>query len=153
MSRFEEFYPLLPADSVALSQFGEGRTWSELGRAVDAEVIATYTAGPTQGSPVITRRVVGDGVAWYVGTSLAADSDLGDLLERVLSETGVESAVGGLPRGCEAVRRIGDSGSYLFVLNHTDEQVTVPVSGIDLLTGTALAPVPAGGVAVVREER
>ena len=136
----------------SVSHFGAGRIWSELGRADGAEVIATYTSGPTEGSPVVTRHAVGDGVAWYVGTALIEGGDLDGLLERVLSETGVQATVAGLPPGCEAVRRVGDDGSsYLFVLNHTDEQVTVPVSGTDLLTGTALAPVPAGGVAVVRE--
>jgi beta-galactosidase len=55
----------------------------------------------------------------------------------------------------ETVRRVGDGRSYLFVLNHTDDEVALPDGGTDLLTGTAHPDgvrVPAGGVAVLRED-
>jgi beta-galactosidase len=58
--------------------------------------------------------------------------------------------------GVEVVRRSGDSGSYLFVINHTDAVVEIPALGTDLVTGEASvgsAKVAPGGVAVVREER
>ena len=44
--------------------------------------------------------------------------------------------------------------AWLFVLNHTDEQVQVPARGTDLVTGAAVdgaVRVAPGGVAVVRE--
>ncbi len=79
------------------------------------------------------------------------------LVGRVLAESGVCPEVAGLPAGAEAVRRRAEDGrSWLFVINNTDEQVHVSVAGRDLLAARAVPPegltVPAGGVAVVREE-
>ena len=54
------------------------------------------------------------------------------------------------PHGVEAVRRVGAQASYLFVINHTDGDVTVPAPGTDLLGGPA-GLVRAGAVAVIRE--
>jgi beta-galactosidase len=53
------------------------------------------------------------------------------------------------------VRRRGPRGSYLFLLNHSDEDAEVAARGTELLAGAQLngsLVVPAGGVAVVREE-
>jgi beta-galactosidase len=86
-----------------------------------------------------------------VGTALDTDS-IGTLLERVLSEAGVSPVVSGLPDGVEAVRRIGASGSYLFLMNHTTDELDVPVTGTDLLTGGPAGRLGVEGVAVVREQ-
>jgi beta-galactosidase len=154
--RIEEFFPLLAGQSVALSRYGPGTGWSELGQAGRAETIASYTAGPVADSPAITRRAVGAGAAWYVGTVLGR-AGRGALLDRVLAESGVEPTVTGLPRGAEAVRRIGPRASYLFLINGSDAALDLgparlALSGTDLLTGRPARTVPAGGVAVVREE-
>jgi beta-galactosidase len=60
-----------------------------------------------------------------------------------------------LPRDVEVVRRTGESGSYLFAINHTasDAKVPLEVPGTDVLTGEHAAgrlAVPAGAVRVVR---
>lgn len=149
--RIEEFHPLLADEVVPLTRYGEGRRWSELGSATDAEVLATYAVGPCAGSPAVTRRTVGEGTAWYVGTELTAEA-LAALADELF--VGVEPIVAGLPEGVEAVRRIGDDAAYLFVINHTHEAVILPVDGVDLLSDSAGAPhlVKAGDVAVIREE-
>jgi beta-galactosidase len=149
--RVEEFFPLAARASVRLSRFGSGRVWSELGRAEGAEVLATYDEGPVAGSPAVTRARVGAGSAWYVGTELADDARA-TLLSLVLEEAGVGPVLAGLPAGVEAVRRRSPDASYLFLLNHTGEDVTAEASGTDLLTGTAAnrLHLPAGGVAVLR---
>jgi beta-galactosidase len=87
-----------------------------------------------------------------VGTALDPDA-VATLLERVLDEAGVGPVVAGLPAGVEAVRRVGEAGSYLFLMNHTGEQVDVPVTGTELLTGDAAGRLAAEGVAVVREAK
>jgi beta-galactosidase len=147
--RVEEFFPLAQRDSIALTRYGDGRIWSELGQVTDATAVATYVDGPVAGSPAVTCRKVGTGRAWYVGTQLSG-AGLGQLVEQVLSEAAVEPVVAGLPRGVEAVRRVSDGTSYLFVINHTDEDVSVPVSGTDLITGATNGSVAAGGVAVLK---
>jgi beta-galactosidase len=56
----------------------------------------------------------------------------------------------------EVVRREGERASYLFVLNHTGREATVPAVGTDLVSGQECAQavrVPPGAVAVVREQR
>jgi hypothetical protein len=59
------------------------------------------------------------------------------------------------PAGLEAVRRRTPTGDALFLINHTDADVVLPLAGRDLLTGTAHGPrttVPAGRVLVLHTE-
>ncbi|GAA4725814.1 beta-galactosidase [Pedococcus ginsenosidimutans] len=149
--RVEEFFPLLAGDEVAL-EGGTGRLWSEDVTALDAQVLQRYTSGPLTGRPAVTRRATGRGAAWYLST-LLDDASLGALLEQVTSAAGVSPVVE-VPAGVEAVRRRGADGSWVFLVNDTDTEQHVPVTGHDLVgdreftTTTGLAP---GAVAVVRE--
>ena len=93
--RVEEFFPLRPDETVALSDGGSGSQWSEDAKVVDAQVVTTYAAGPLSGRPAVTRRSVDAGVAWYLGT-LPDDETLGTLLDTVLRESGVEPVVANL---------------------------------------------------------
>ncbi|MFL6153541.1 MAG: beta-galactosidase [Ornithinibacter sp.] len=151
--RVEEFFPLRVAESVALSDGGSGSHWSEHARAVDADVVTTYAAGPLAGRPAVTRRAVGEGVAWYLGT-LPDDASLGSLLDRVVAEAEVAPAAVP-PAGVEVVRRRSGQGSWLFVLNHTDEHREVDAAGHDLVSGVRVGPslrLAPRTAAVVREE-
>jgi beta-galactosidase len=158
--RVEEFFPLGPGGEVALAD-GTGAWWSEDVTVLPGtQVLTTYAAGPLAGRPAVTRRVLdGEGAgeggsAWYLST-LPDDATLGGLLEDVLSAASVGPAVDGLPVGVEATRRSEGSTSWLFLLNHTDDEQSVPAGGYDLVAdaiidGTVrLAP---GGVAVLRQE-
>ena len=82
----------------------------------------------------MTRHPYGDGEAWYLATVPDAVV-LSDVLLAALSRAGVTPTLAGASElaGVEAVRR----GDVLFVLNHTDRAVTVPVGPqqLDLLTG------------------
>lgn len=150
--RVEEFHPLGEGATVGLTDLDGGSVWSELGKVEGAEVLSSYADGPCAGSPAVTRRAVDGGTAWYVGTELSEEG-LDDLGSRIFEEAGVRPVVEGLPVGVEAVRRVGTNGSFLFVVNHTDAPVTVPVTGTDLLTGrSGKHEVAAGGAAVVRED-
>ncbi len=148
--RIEEFCPLPEGAEIPLTAYGTGTIWSERGRAVGADVLATYATGDCTGDPAVTRRRVGKGTAWYVGTELTPDA-LDTLATQVFTTT--KPVVGGLPEGVEAVRRVGEQGTYVFVINHTHEAVIVPVRGTDLLSGNEAGPhmVRAGQVAVIRE--
>ena len=150
--RVEEFAPLLDGETVALDDGSTGRVWSELLTLRGAEAVAAYAEGPLKGVPAITRRGVGDGAAWYLATRLAGD-DLDRVVQRVLDDAGVRAPFE-CPKGVELVRRTGGSGSYLFAINHRDEEVSVPVTGHDLVTdqptGGRLQLAP-GGIGVVRE--
>jgi beta-galactosidase len=154
--RGEEHRPLAAGAAVALSDGSAGTLWSEDLRTEGAEAVTAYAAGPLTGKPAVTRYGFGAGTGWYVSTKLD-DAAYRALIGRVLAESGVRPEVAGLPAGVEAVRRrAADGRSWLFVINNTERQVSVPVRGRDLLAARAVPPegltVPAGGVAVVREE-
>ncbi|WP_433119078.1 beta-galactosidase [Micromonospora sp. CA-246542] len=150
----EEFFPLREGERVGLDDGGTVDVWTEWLHADDAEVLASYTDGPLPGGPALTRRPVGAGAAWYVGARL--DEPATDrLVARLLDEAGVRPAAQA-PTGVEVVRRRDGERTWLFAINHTDTEVRVAVRGTELLTGTQCAgelTVPAGEVAVVREDR
>ena len=55
----------------------------------------------------------------------------------------------------EAVRRRGEQGTFLFVINHGDGDVRVPSSGVDLVTGNRvewLFLLSAGACAIIQED-
>jgi beta-galactosidase len=149
--RVEEFFPLAPGEEVSLGD-GAGRLWSEDLTTTGADVVDTYAAGPLAGKPATTRASVGEGVAWYVST-LPDDASLDALLGRVTDEAGVRP-VAAVPRGVDAVRRSSAEGSWLFLVNHTEADQPVTVSGHDLVRDAPVGPestLLCGAVAVVRE--
>jgi beta-galactosidase len=146
--RTEEFAPLLPGEAVRLDDGSTADVWTELVTVTDAEVVARFLDGPLPGTPALTRRAVGDGVAWYLATWLDEVATAA-LAGRITREAGVTRL--GRGRTVEVVRR----GRYLFVLNRGTSPATVPAHGVDLLSGvpvTGKVTVAAGGAAVVREE-
>ncbi len=150
--RVEEFFPLLPDETVELEGGGVGRLWSEDVHAGPAEVLGRYAAGPLAGRPAVTRHPVGSGAAWYLST-LPDDERLDGLLDDLLAAAGVRPAAV-TPTGVDAVRRRRGDASWLFLVNDTASEQSVPVDGYDLVGD---APVdgsirlPPRGVAVVRE--
>ena len=152
--RTDELFPLLPNESVGLSDGGTGTLWSERVRLEGAEAVTSYTDGPLTGVPAVTRNSHGAGTTWYVATQ-PDPTTLAALLDRVRAEAGVRP-VCEAPQGVEATRRRGTEADYLFLVNHTAEDARVPVSpdATELLTGKPAAGsvvVPAGETAVVRE--
>ena len=180
--RGEEFSPLTDEQTIELSTGWRARRWAEVVSPVDAgtEVIASYRVGgavdsgpPGEGAGgaavpggfggvvadgvdgglAVSRRPVGAGAAWYLASDLEPEG-LGELLERLLDESGVRPAAAA-SAGVEVVRRAAGESSWLFAINHGVVEGWVEATGVDLLSGTAWegrGVVPAGGVAVVREE-
>ena len=151
--RTDEFFPLLPGEQVTLDDGTSADVWTERIETTTAEVVRSFTDGPLPGGPAITRNAVGEGTAWYIATRQDAAGTTA-LLDALLAESGV-SPEAEVPRGVEAVRRTSEDGTgYLFLLNHTEEQVQVPANGTDLVTGTDASgsvTLAAGAVAVVQE--
>ena len=151
--RTEEFFPLREGERVTLDDGSTADVWTEWLHPAGAEVLASYADGPLPGVPALTRHAVGAGAAWYVGTRLdQAATDR--LVARLLAESGARPPVDA-PAGVEVVRRRAGERSWLFAINHTDTHARLAVSGVDLLADTRCDGellVPAGAVAVVREE-
>ncbi|MFF5565712.1 beta-galactosidase [Streptomyces sp. NPDC012623] len=153
----EEFSPLGAGERVRLTgpEGAEltGDVWTEFVVPRGAETVWTYADGLTAERPAVTRHQLGEGTAWYLSTRL--DAGALDTVLAAASEDARLAPRAELPRDVEVVRRSGESGEYLFAVNHTatDAKVPLPAHGTELLTGERAAGrlgVPAGAVRVVR---
>ncbi|MCL4395575.1 MAG: beta-galactosidase [Chloroflexi bacterium] len=139
----EEFvvYPDTRENSVqAYDRVFGCRLWSDVLHTTTAEVLARYREDYFAGSPAITRQRSGQGTSYYLGTVLD-DEGLAWLFDRVCDDAEVRGFEN-VPSGVELVRRTDDTHAWLFVLNHSDAPVEIPLSepGLELLTGA-----PTGG--------
>lgn len=149
----DEFRPLADGEAVGLTTGARGSIWSESIRLRNAESIAAFADGPAAGSPALTRRAVGAGSAWYVATMLD-DEGLTQLLSRLCADAGIPTIDVG--PDVDIVTRVTPTHAATFIINHRDEPITVPISGVDLVTGetvTDTTPVAAGAVRVIFRER
>ncbi|MDH6218997.1 beta-galactosidase [Streptomyces pseudovenezuelae] len=153
----EEFAPLLQGESTRITGPDgselSGDVWTEFVVPRGAETVWTYADGPAADHPAVTRNRLGEGTAWYVSTRLGAEG-LDALLGWATEDARLAPRPDLLP-DVEVVRRTGESGRFLFAINHTASDAKVPLdaSGTELLTGERAAgplAVPAGAVRVVR---
>ena len=158
--QIEEFHPLLEAEQIGLHPIQPSggaaeltaSVWSEHVVCTSAEPQWLFADGPDAGLPALTRHQVGLGSAWYLATR--PDPQTLDALVRLVSEDAGLPAAREVPAELEMVRRTGDDRSYLFLINHSPEPVTIDGKGLDLLTGAlhdGQVTVPSGGVVVLRE--
>ncbi len=119
-----------------------------------AEVIAEYDSDFYTGHAALTDNTYGAGSAMYIGTL----PDI-EYLKRILLEKAASAQIVPLVRapGClEATVRNNKNGSFLFLLNHGEEEVQVcfdAVSATDVLNGIscdASVKVEAKGVRILR---
>lgn len=153
--RTEEFWTLQPGERVTLDDGTTATIWSENVRAAEGtQVVRSFAGGVLDGVPALTRRAVGAGEAWYLATR-PEDKGLQRIADALIAASGVAPVVPDLPDGVEVTRRTAADGrSWLFVLNHTAEDVTLAASGLDLVSGARAdgeLAVAAGAVAIVRE--
>ncbi|WP_433432782.1 beta-galactosidase [Nonomuraea sp. CA-141351] len=137
--RVEEHRPLRRDEVIVLSDGTRATVWSESLR-TEGETLVTYTHGMLAGKPAITRHRFGAGEGWYLSTRLD-DSGYTALITRLAGSSGTP--------GLESVIR----GNWRFLLNHGTEPIVLPEPGPDLLTGTTVGELPAGGCAVLKQGR
>ncbi|WP_309067238.1 beta-galactosidase [Microbacterium sp.] len=148
----EEFLPLRDGTEAAVELRGArlgADHWQEALRLHGAEPVGTYLEGPAAGSAAITRHRHGDGTGWYISTRLDAEG-LRAVLADVYADAGVAPA--GTPDGLEVVRRVTDTTTFVFAINHRDEDAELELTGRELLRGERAEgriTIPAGAVAVV----
>ncbi|MFZ4895247.1 beta-galactosidase [Plantibacter sp. Mn2098] len=152
----EEFAPVLPGQALRLTSGKAATAWSERTRARGAEVLDTFADGPSAGRPAITRHRSGDGAgaAWYLATHLDPE-DLDEVLRDAARGAGAVPQGDERHPGLEVIRRADDERSYLFLINHSTQDVELPATGHELVTGApvdSIATVPAGAVRVIRED-
>jgi beta-galactosidase len=160
----EEFLPLRAQCTVNLAwaETGAGEpvrgggtatVWAEDVDLRGARPVLTYADGPAAGQAAVTRHRFGDGHAWYVSTRPDADT-LREILRRAAADAGVPFDTK-TPDTLELVRRKASDGtSYLFAINHAEQEALLSATGVDLLTSenfSGAVRIPAGGVRVVRQ--
>lgn len=149
----DEFRPLAAEATVSLSSGARGSIWTDAVRVADAEIVASFSDGPAAASPAITRRPVGAGAAWYVGTVLD-DESLLQLTRDLAADAGLPIVDVGYD--VDVVTRQTATDDITFIINHRSEPIAVPYAGLDLVSGETVSdatPLPAGAVRVVISER
>lgn len=88
-----------------------------------ARALGAYEEDFYAGMPAVTVHTYGEGNAYYVGTR--SDQEFYQMfLERVFSQAGIQP-LHRAPSGVEVCVRENAGGTYLFLLNHTEETKTV----------------------------
>ncbi|WP_339253765.1 beta-galactosidase [Paenibacillus sp. FSL P2-0136] len=122
-----------------------------------AEVLAQYGADFYKGMPALTVNSFGAGKAYYVATSPDA-AFLRGFLANLCADNGIAPLVSA-PEGIESVQRVKDGVSYLFLLNHSAEELRADIGTLertDLLTGKKFSgstPVPGRGVLILSDKQ
>jgi beta-galactosidase len=148
--RAEELYPLREDETVLLDDGATGTVWTEHLHLEGATALASYVDGPLPGIPAITANRFGKGRGWYVATKLD-DPGVARLVDALIDEVGIAPSERP-PANVEMVRRRNTDAAYLFVINHSSDEVNLAASGLDLITGrSGPVSVAPGGVAVVKE--
>ena len=149
-----EFLPLRRDERPGLTAANDsyGTVWSEEIELHGAEPVLRFTAGPAAGGPAVTRHRVEDGTVWYVATS-PDPSTLRAVLRAAADDAGVPFDTA-TPDTLELVqRKSADGARYLFAINHSDADTSLPAAGLDLLTGeehASGAVISAGSVKVLK---
>jgi len=154
-----DWLPLADGEEVKVdfSDGTQGRAdlWSELIEPHGAEVVAKFAGTRLDGRPAVTRNAVGSGLAVYIGTRLDQPA-MARVIRSACGDAGVEPVMEA-PAGVEVVRRHQARSSILFLLNHRDVAVDVPITqaGTNLVDGAqvhaGLLRIAPFGAAVIRE--
>lgn len=113
-----------------------------------AQTVAEYGSDFYKGMPVLTVNQFGQGKAWYMASSPDQEF-LKDFLKTVCEEAGVEPLLA-VPEGVETTERVKGEQTYLFVLNHIDEEVTIELQ--DSLYQELLSNQQVSGNLVLKEK-
>lgn len=100
--------------------------WCDILEVADAEILATYDSEFYAGTPAVSKKQVGKGTVYYVGTEMS--SALADRFVQQLAEQSSLHRLPKTPEGVEATVREKDGIQYLFLLNHTgtEQHLCVP---------------------------
>jgi beta-galactosidase len=93
---------------------GSAELWSEYVRVKDAEVLARFSGGITDGEPAITKR----GSAWYCATQPTA-APRGALIERILGDA--KLSFDSVDETLEIISR----GNRQFIIDHKTQKVEI----------------------------
>ncbi len=111
---------------------GTSSIWRDILKTESAEIVAEYENEYYKGSPAITMNSYGKGKVWYVGCDLD-EKGMYCLVREINRSAGISVLTP--PEGTEIIRRRTDSLTYTILLNYTDIEKKLPMTGKSLLTG------------------
>lgn len=118
--------------------YGEGTAsvWCDVIRPVQAEALAEYTEEFYRGKASLTVNTYGQGKAYYVGCDLD-EKAMNLLIRHVTEEAEIKPLLPKPVEGIEAVCRVKDGKSYLFLMNHRgkEQEIRLGREYSDILTG------------------
>ena len=104
-----------------------------------AKTLATYRDAFYAGAPVLTEHAMGQGLCYVIAARTGSDF-LQDFYRFAASQAGLRPLLEAPPYGVTCTRRVGDGGSFLFVMNTVPQQNTVTLPPCAALEdGTPLA--------------
>jgi len=111
--------------------------WSDVIHLNTAQALATFDQDYYAGSPAITRNQFGNGTALYLGT-VPDQSGIDWLIDQACETAGIKPVAPNSPAGVELVCRTDGTQTWLFALNHSGEEVNIPLDqpGYDMLSDT-----------------
>ncbi len=92
----------------------------------EARIVARYDQPHLKDFAAVTRNEFGDGVGWYVGTIAQEETFYDKLVASLLKDAGVRPLVVP-PAGVESTVRASKDRGLLFLINHANEEKTIPV--------------------------
>lgn len=120
-----------------------------------AEVLATYEEDFYRGMPVVTKNQFGKGEAYYVATS-PDGGFLSTFISEICKEKGIKEILE-TPFEVEATKRTNQNGTFVFLLNHAQEEkiVTLPFACTDILCDKEFGQneqvtIPSKGVCIMK---
>jgi beta-galactosidase len=129
-------------------------TWYEqLQLDEDVSTVAAWESRHLAGMPAISRKDLGDGRVFYVGTQLSPEV-LEVLLPVLVKSSGLVPLIAGVPECVTVSVREAEGKRLYFLVNHSDASVMVNVpDGTELISGTRVSDsleLAAFDVAIVR---
>ena len=102
------------------------RTFCELVKVSDAEVLMRYGDDFYAGAPVVTHKAYGKGHVYYVGADME-QAFYSDFYGKAAKETGIQAPLGFVPAEVSVTLRENQENEYLFIQNYARETKAVPV--------------------------
>ncbi|MDX8046234.1 beta-galactosidase [Gracilibacillus sp. S3-1-1] len=125
----EEFAPMAENETNTIVMNGEifiTNTWADIIRLEGAQPIATYKENWYQDYAAVTFHRYGKGNTIYVGTNPSTNY-LEKLINGILQQLKIE-APHAAPKNVEIVERSRQDTTFLFMLNHNEDPVTISLN-------------------------
>lgn len=123
----EDYDPLLEKSTEVSGVFGKGKAsmWCDIIKPITAKTLGIYTSDFYSGVPCFTENSVGSGSVYYVGCDL--DQEAQKMLSVYLGrKAGIHMDLYQID-GVETVDATDGEKEALFVMNHNEYPVTVPI--------------------------